>query len=93
MKKKDLPNEAGNVNWEKLEKESKKGKTNREDNSGYDPEQIEAEKKNLTQQDKSMPYSDDFLADVNLLNKSIGNYRPQKEGVKSQNDDELQKED
>lgn len=79
MKKKKTPNEAGNVNWEKLERNVKKVKVPKEDKTGYDQEKIESEKKQLPKEDKSLPYSDDFLADINLLNKSIGNYRPIKE--------------
>jgi hypothetical protein len=62
---------AGNVDWERLESMPQ----NRKKTSGefIDKEAIEAEKKNLTEQEKALPYPEDFLADINLLRKNISN--------------------
>ncbi len=84
MAKKNTQNEAGNVDWARLERTEKKAKKKKqEDNTSYNPKAIEDEKQKLPEDDKQLPYPDDFLADVNLLNKSIGNYRPAKQGGES----------
>ncbi|UZR94247.1 hypothetical protein [Chondrinema litorale] len=60
------------LDWESLEREDRLAGPQK-DVEDYDINAIEAEKQNLTEEDKSSPYPDDFLADINLLNKSIKN--------------------
>ncbi len=75
MKSRNSENEAGNVNWERLEQLTGKKQKKKVLPSESD-EEIKHEARNLSNAEKQMPYPDEFLADVNLLNKSIGNYRP-----------------
>lgn len=71
MAKKEVKIEtAGKVNWEKLEAQSTKKKRPLKEEQP-DIEGIEHEKKNLTPYEKSLPYPEDFLADINLLRKKI----------------------
>jgi hypothetical protein len=60
---------AGNVDWERLESMPQNRKKTAEE--FMDKEGIEAEKKNLTEQEKALPYPEDFLADINLMRKNI----------------------
>lgn len=76
--------EAGNVNWKRLEKKQEEQKEKRKQKKAYrrkggskaKTEAVAQEKQQLTGGEKKLPYPDDFLAEVNLFNKSIGNFRP-----------------
>ncbi|MEN7550319.1 hypothetical protein AAG747_20535 [Rapidithrix thailandica] len=60
--------EEGNVDWESLEKKSERQDRREEE---YDEEKVKDAVKNLSEEEKSMPYPDDFLADINLLMDEI----------------------
>lgn len=72
MKKKEIKVEtAGKVNWEKLEAKPVKKKKRASLEELPDVEGIEEEKKNLTSHERSLPYPEEFLADINLLRKRL----------------------
>ncbi|MBT32167.1 MAG: hypothetical protein CMO01_21105 [Thalassobius sp.] len=60
------------LDWDALEREDRLARPEK-DVEDYDVDAIEAEKQNLSDNDKNSPYPDDFLADISLLNKSIKN--------------------
>ncbi|WP_020529265.1 hypothetical protein [Flexithrix dorotheae] len=65
--KKNNPEE---IDWEALEAEDKKMRV-KPNTEELDEEKIEREKKLLSEEEKASPYPDDFLADINGLNKEI----------------------
>ena len=67
------PNEeAGNVNWDKLEgQDSSPSKPKKKKTTTVD-EEVQEEVKNLTEEEKSLPYPDEFLADINFMRKDLG---------------------
>lgn len=69
--KNEIPDEAGNVNWDKMV--NKKDDSKKRIKKTVDvEEEVKAEKDKLTKKDKSFPYPDDFLADINLMVKKSG---------------------
>ncbi|WP_345370098.1 hypothetical protein [Algivirga pacifica] len=66
-KKKQSSDEAGNVDWDALAAEDNPV----EEVEEIDPARLEEAKSALSEEDKSSPYSDDFLADWNLLLEDI----------------------
>ena len=71
MSKKE-PKKIEDIDWDALEQEDSLKYAGKDDET-YDEAAIEEEKKLLTEEEKSSPYPDDFLADINLMNKSIKN--------------------
>ncbi len=66
-------NDPQEINWDKLEAEQR-NLLNRDDrNEEIDMEAIKEEMKNLTEEEELLPYPKEFLADINLLRKSILN--------------------
>ncbi|MBX2841487.1 MAG: hypothetical protein KTR26_06930 [Flammeovirgaceae bacterium] len=63
-------NNPEEINWEALEAEDKKMRV-KPDKEEPDEEKIEKEKKLLSEEEKASPYPDDFLADINGLNKAL----------------------
>ncbi|MEH0154893.1 hypothetical protein V6R21_12180 [Limibacter armeniacum] len=61
--------ESGEINWEALEAADRRDELGDEETP--DVKQIEKEKETLSDEEKSSPYPDDFLADWNLLRKTI----------------------
>jgi hypothetical protein len=73
MSKKE-PNKMEDVDWEALENEDNLRYAGK-DEEIYDETAIETEKGQLSEEEKSSPYPDDFLADINLLHKDINQSR------------------
>lgn len=74
MSKED-PKKMEDIDWEALEEEDRLTHAGK-DVESYDKEAIEAEKAKLSEEEKTSPYPDDFLADINLLNKEIKENKP-----------------
>ena len=71
-KKNDLPDEAGKVDWERLEQYSKKkGGQKKKKKTSDDDALIKAVAANLTEEEKNSPYPDDFLADINIMRNDL----------------------
>jgi|GEM_PF-6539082 len=64
------PKKMEDIDWEALENEDKLRYAGKDEET-YDVSAIEEEKNQLSEKEKSSPYPDDFLADINLLNKEI----------------------
>ncbi len=86
MSKKE-PKKMEDIDWEALEREDNL-KYAGKDSETYDEAAIEEEKKLLSEEEKSSPYPDDFLADINLMNKSIKNNQQTQAPDKSNEDSE-----
>ena len=69
---KENPSKMNEIDWEALERDDRL-KDREKDVEDYDGTAIAEEKEKLTEEEKNSPYPDDFLADINLLNKSIKN--------------------
>ena len=67
---KESPKKMEDIDWEALENEDKLRYAGKNEEM-YDSHAIDKEKKQLTEEEKNSPYPDDFLADLNLLNKEI----------------------
>ena len=65
-----ISEQAGSVNWKKLEEKPKK-LPKKKKSTDYNKEAISEEVNNLSEQEHDSPYPDAFLADVNLLNKQV----------------------
>ncbi len=90
-KKEQVSEQAGNVNWKSLDKETKSRRKDDEDGDGYNPEAIKKEVEQLSEDEHSSPYPDEFLADVNMMSREIHGDKPRKlPGMHS--DEELQRE-
>ena len=63
----EMPEEAGEIDWDNLSDEELED----DEDEVFDASAIAAEKENLSEDEKDSPYPDDFLADWNLLRKSI----------------------
>ena len=63
-------NKMEDIDWEALENEDRLRYAGKDEET-YDVNAIEEEKNQLSEEEKSSPYPDDFLADINLLNKEI----------------------
>ncbi len=63
----NTPEEAGNIDWDALEANDAPQETE----ETVDQERIEQAKAALSEEDKSNPYPDDFLADWNVLLENI----------------------
>lgn len=64
------PNKMEDIDWEALENEDRLRYAGKDEET-YDVSAIEEEKNQLSEEEKDSPYPDDFLADINLLNKEI----------------------
>ncbi len=69
--KNELPEEAGNVNWDKMYNKTSDSKKRVKKTVDLE-EEVKEEKEKLTKKEKSFPYPDDFLADVNVMLKKSG---------------------
>ncbi|MGB0521317.1 MAG: hypothetical protein ACPGJS_00080 [Flammeovirgaceae bacterium] len=67
----EIPDEAGNVNWDKLEGKKSDDKPKKKKVIDLE-EEVQEEMKNLTADEKSMLYPDEFLADINFMRKDLG---------------------
>ena len=67
----EIPEEGGNINWNRFEK-SGKTKKRKKTSPAQDNSEVEEEKQSLTDDEQTSAYPDDFLADVNLMRKKIG---------------------
>jgi hypothetical protein len=82
--KNELPEEAGNVNWNKMfNKPSDSNSKKRVKKTVDVEEEVKEAQDKLTKKEKSFPYPDDFLADVNVMIKKSG-----MNNMKSNNSDE-----
>lgn len=68
-KKNEIPEEAGKVNWDKLQNFSQKGggKKKKKQQLPKDRSFIKAVAKKLSEEEKAMPYPDEFLAEINIM--------------------------
>ncbi len=72
-KKNELPEEAGNVNWDKMFNKPSDSNSKKRVKKTVDlEEEVKEEKEKLTKKEQSFPYPDDFLADVNVMLKKSG---------------------
>ncbi len=70
-KKNDLPEEAGKVNWSRLESYSKKKDKKAKKKKAEDDTLVKAVAQNLSEEEKASPYPDDFLAEINIMRNDI----------------------
>ncbi|MBB3700201.1 hypothetical protein KMW28_14485 [Flammeovirga yaeyamensis] len=56
------------IDWDALEAEDKRNAANLKEEE-VDQEKIDSEKKHLSKEEKSSPYPDDFLAEINIIRK------------------------
>jgi hypothetical protein len=78
-KKDEVPQEGGKVNWDKLERLSQKGdgksKKKKKKHSANHAEvqaaRVQAAVKKLSDAERSLPYPDEFLAEINLMRGQI----------------------
>jgi hypothetical protein len=76
-KNNEIPNEGGHVNWEKLERPKRKATNDGRVRKAKvkvqheNQEEVDAEVKRLSEEEKSLPYPDAFLAEINLMRKKI----------------------
>ncbi|MEM1135639.1 MAG: hypothetical protein AAGI07_07345 [Bacteroidota bacterium] len=72
---KEEPEKMEDIDWDALEAEDRLAHAGK-DVEDYDKKAIDAEKEKLSEEEKTSPYPDDFLADINLLNKEIKKDKP-----------------
>ena len=66
-------NQPEEIDWDKLEAEQRKILQKEDRREEMDEEAIKEEMKNLSEEEHNSPYPDEFLADINLLSKSLKN--------------------
>lgn len=66
-KKKEIPEQAGHVNWDNLQNYSQKAGKSKKPQLPKDRSYIKAVAKNLSEEEKAMPYPDEFLAEINIM--------------------------
>lgn len=67
----EIPEEAGAVNWDKIEGKTEGKKPKKKKVEGLEEDILE-EMDQLSEDEKSSPYPDEFLADVNFMRKDLG---------------------
>ena len=73
-KNNELPEEAGKVNWSRLESLSgkgKKGKKPSKSKKAEDNSLVKAVAQNLSEEEKMSPYPDEFLAEINIMRNDL----------------------
>lgn len=73
-KKNELPEEGGNVNWERLERFSKGSENKRhtkKKKKEASSKEVNEEVSKLSAEEKALPYPDEFLAEINLMRRAI----------------------
>lgn len=71
VNKNEVPEEAGNVNWGKMVNNTSNSTKRVKKTIDLEGE-VKEEKEKLTKKEKTFPYPDDFLADVNVMLKKSG---------------------
>lgn len=71
-KKNELPEEAGKVNWDRLERYSQKSDGRKKKKKRVDDDElVKAVAENLSEEEKSSPYPDEFLAEINIMRNDL----------------------
>ena len=90
-KKNEIPEEGGKVNWDKLERFSQKGGGNKKKKQQLpkDKSLIKAVAENLSEEEKAMPYPDEFLAEINIMRGEFTTSGIDLENIEEGEDDDL----